>query len=103
MHFLFREVKNQFVQISVLALEYEKERLVVKDGARCHEKSSRKIVSTPQRNVAEPVFVISLLVYQEVFADHDDATGTDVSWHLDKHVCRAIDWEDVLPDHMVQT
>ena len=59
-------------------------------------------MSTTKWYIADPILMISLLVYEEVFAHDNDASRPDVARHLDEHVCRFVDWIYVLSDYMIQ-
>ena len=43
------------------------------------------------------------LIDKEVFADYKYASGALVTWHLNQHVCRAVERQDILTDHVIQT
>ena len=102
-HILLGEVQRKLVKVTVLTLQHEEECLVVENGVRSHEKSARLVVSAPQRNVANSFLVVRLFVNYEILADDDYAAWADIARDLDQHVCRLVDREYILSDHMVQT
>ena len=102
MYILFSEVQVELVEVSILALKHEEKGFEVESGVRCHEKASRKIMSTTKWYIADPILVIDFLVDKEVFTHDNDASWTDISRHLDEHVCSFVDRIYVLPDYMIQ-
>ena len=59
-------------------------------------------MSTTKRYIADPILVICLLVDKEVFTHDNDASWSDISRHLDEHMCSFVDWIYVLSDYMIQ-
>ena len=102
MHILFSEVQVELVQVSILALKHEEKGFEVESGVRGHEKASRKIMPTTKWYIADPILVIDFLVDKEVFTHDNDASWSDITRHLDEHVCSFVDRIYVLPDYMIQ-
>ena len=59
-------------------------------------------MSTTKWYIADPILVIGLLVNKEVFTHDDDASRSDITRHLDKHMCSFVDRIYVLSDYMIQ-
>ena len=44
MHILLSEIKGQFVQVTILALQHEEERFVVEDGVRGDKQTTSQVM-----------------------------------------------------------
>ena len=83
MHKLFSALKGDFVEISKLTLNEEKELVVLESCLTGEEQPTIFAVVMAQWNKAFTVFMINSFVDQEVLANYDDSTWAIIAWDLD--------------------
>lgn len=59
-------------------------------------------MTTTLWEIAGTVLVINLFVYNEVFADDEDATRADIAGYLEQGVGCLVDWENILADDVIE-